>query len=202
MKTVKTIARESSDYPANIELFLGEESPATVSMIGNEDILSNRKVGLFCSSKCPGSVILKTYDLAQKLRAECRTVISGFHSPMEKECLSILLRSPNPVIICTARGLGRMRIREEWKKPLSDGRLLLLSPFDDSVRRATAAQAQERNEFVAALADQILIVHAAKGSKLNRLAEKIISWGKPVFTLAGEVNNDLIKLGFKPLSHV
>lgn len=196
---IKTITRDSTDYPPNIELSLGEDSPATISMIGNEDILSNRKLALFCSSKCPGSVILKTYDLTQKLRAQGRTMISGFHSPMEKECLDILLRSSNPVIICPARGLGKMRIREEWKRPISENRLLILSPFPPEMKRGTAKDAQYRNLFVAALTDEILIAHAAKGSKLNNLAQKIASWGKPLFTLQGDANKNLTKLGYKPV---
>lgn len=62
------------------------------------------KLALFCSIKCPGKLILNTYDLAKKLRQEGITVISGFHSPMEKECLRILLRSQNPVFWCLAHG--------------------------------------------------------------------------------------------------
>jgi predicted Rossmann fold nucleotide-binding protein DprA/Smf involved in DNA uptake len=122
----RVVGRESADYPANIELSLGEESPPTISLVGNAEIFaSDRKTALFCSSKCPGRLVLKTYDVAQKLRADGRTVISGFHSPMEKECLDILLRSPHPVIVCLARGLDSMRIPSQWKKALDDERLLI-----------------------------------------------------------------------------
>lgn len=46
---------------------------------------------LSCSIKCPGNVILKTYDLAGALCDAGVPVIGGFHAPMEKECLDILL---------------------------------------------------------------------------------------------------------------
>jgi len=178
---VTTIGRTSPDYPANVELFLGEKSPTTVSFLGNAAILAdNHKTALFCSSKCPGDAILKAYDLAQRLRAEGKTVISGFHSPMEKECLAILLRSPHPVIMCPARGLGSMRIRQEWKQPLADGRLLILSPFPPEMKRGTTVDGTFRNRFVAALADEILIAHAARGGKIERLADEIVTWGKTV----------------------
>ncbi len=178
---VRVVSRESAEYPANIELFLGEEAPATVSLLGNAEILdADRKTALFCSSKCPGDAILKAFDLAQQLRAEGRTVISGFHSPMERECLSILLRSPHPVIICPARGLGNMRIGGEWKQPLVDGRLLILSPFPPDMKRGTAADAALRNRFVAALAEEIVIAHAAEGGRVERLAREVEAWGKAV----------------------
>jgi HEPN domain-containing protein len=42
------------------------------------------------------------------------TVVGGFHAPMERECLTILLRGAQPVILCPARNIG-MRIRPEYK---------------------------------------------------------------------------------------
>lgn len=39
------------------------------------------------------------------------TVIGEFHSPMEKECLNILLRGSQPIIVCPARSLENMRIK-------------------------------------------------------------------------------------------
>ena len=175
------VSRASVDYPGNVELFLGEESPAEVSLIGDADILDgNWKTALFCSSKCPGKAILRAYDLAQQLRAEGKTVISGFHSPMEKECLAVLLRSPHPVIVCPARGLGHMRIRQEWQQPLADGRLLVLSPFPPEMKRGTSADGSFRNRFAAALADDIIIAHASPAGKLERLAGEVAGWGKAV----------------------
>ena len=79
----------------------------TTRIIGNEAILKKPKIALFCSVKCPGKLILETYDLAKRFRNEGTLVISGYHSPMEQECLRILLRSTNPVIWCLARGMYR-----------------------------------------------------------------------------------------------
>ena len=62
-----------------------------------------------------------------------------------------------------------MRIPKGWKKPLAAGRLLLLSLFDDTIRRPTAAIAAQRNAYVAALADRLLIAHAERGGKTETL---------------------------------
>ena len=78
-----------------------------IQITGDASILNRPKVALFCSVKCPGRLILETYDLAKRFRNEGILVISGFHSPMEQECLRILLRSPHPVIWCLARGMYR-----------------------------------------------------------------------------------------------
>ena len=57
----------------------------------------------------------------KELRVSDITVISGFHSPMERECLNILLRGKQSVIICPARSIEGMRIKSEYKKPLEEG---------------------------------------------------------------------------------
>ncbi|MEA3361075.1 MAG: DNA-binding protein, partial [Thermodesulfobacteriota bacterium] len=77
------------------------------------------------------------------------TVISGFHSPMERESLTMLLRGAQPIIICPARSINKMRINKEYKKPLKDGRLLFLSPFDENQLRISAKRSYYRNLFVA-----------------------------------------------------
>ena len=64
--------------------------------IGNLGILENPLLAFFCSSKCPGNVILGVYDLARILRDAGIPIVSGFHSPMEKECLDLLLRGDQP----------------------------------------------------------------------------------------------------------
>ena len=119
---------------------------------------------------------------AQILRNAGMTVISGFHSPMERECLTILLRGAQPVIICPARSINNMRINREYKKPLKDGRLLFLSPFDKNQRRISAKRVHYRNLFVAALSAAVFVAHAGPGSKTEKLCWQIISWKKPIYT--------------------
>ena len=129
--------------------------------IGNLKILERRLLGFFCSTKCPGDAILQTYDLVRALRDAGVAVIGGFHSPMEKECLDLLLRGNQPIVICPARSIERMRFPAAWRKPLAEDRLLVLSPFEAKHQRATTVLAESRNRFIAVLADEIFIAHAA-----------------------------------------
>ncbi|HEV8711952.1 MAG TPA: DNA-processing protein DprA [Candidatus Binatia bacterium] len=167
--------------------------------IGNPAILEKRLLGFFCSTRCPGEVILRTYDLARALRHAGVPVISGFHSPMEKECLDLLLRGTQPVVVCPARSLERMRIPTKWKAPLAESRLLILSPFPGKTRRATAGLAQKRNEFVAALAEKVFVAYAATSSKTERFCHDVLTWGKPLLTLENDENAGLLALGARPV---
>lgn len=185
---ITQINRDERVYPGSLTSFLGSDAPRTIWALGNLDILKNRKTGFFCSSKCPGDLIIKTYDLAKKWRDDGVTVIGGFHSPMEQECLTILLRGKQPVIVCPARRIEGMRIEAEYKKPLEDGRLLILSPFPKKERRITAETSLVRNRFVAAIGDEIFVAYAEPSGKLEQLSREIYSWGKPLSTFENQTN--------------
>ena len=81
-------------------------------------------------------IILKAHDLAHDFKNRSIPTIGGFHSPIEKECLRVLLRGSQPIIICPARSIENLRIKQEWKKPLSENRLLILSIFDNQPQQS------------------------------------------------------------------
>ena len=91
-------------------------------------------------------------------------------------------------------------IPAELRKPLAAGRLLVLSPFDETERHVTAELAAYRNRFVAALAEHVLFVHAAPGGKTEALAREVIGWGKPAYTLAHVANAHLFALGVREVA--
>ena len=199
---VRFIQQGENGYPPQLTQYLGEQAPAAVALHGNLGIWFRRDtplLALFCSAKAPASILLQVHDLAQQWRTGTVTVISGFHSPVEQECLAVLLRGPQPVIVCPARSLDRMRLKREYREPMAAGRLLLMSPFGEKVRRMTADTALTRNRFVAALADTVLIAHAQPGSKTEQLAQEVMGWGKEVHTLDHPANEHLLALGAKPL---
>lgn len=187
-------------YPASLTRFLGEGAPQHLSVIGNAELLKNRMLALFCSIQCPGSIILKTYDLARAMRDAGIPVIGGFHTPMEQECLDLLLRGTQPVVICPARGLERMRPSREVCDGIRAGRVLLVSMFGPRHRRATANLADERNRLVAALASGVFVSHAALGGKTEVLCREILAMGKPLFTVDSPENRNLLSLGAKPVT--
>ncbi len=192
---------EERVYPEALVGFFGSAAPRTIWALGNREILHNQKVGFFCSSKCPGDLIIKTSDLAKKWRDDGVTVIGGFHSPAEQECLTILLRGKQPVIVCPARSIEGMRIKKEYKQSLEEGRLLKLSASDKKERRITSETSQTRNRFVAAIADKIIIAHAEPSGRTEHLLQQIFAWGKPVFTFSSKHNDNLHTLGARLLEH-
>ncbi len=197
---IRYLHRDNPDYPVSLCKILGEKAPIRIAVRGNPELLQNKMLALFCSVKCPGFLILETYDLVQKLRHIDLTFIGGFHSPMERKCLTILLRGPQPIIICLARSIEKMRLPSEYKKPLTDGRMLLISPFIEKPRRPSTKTTLYRNRLVAALADQVFVAYAEPSGKTESLCREVVSWQKSLYTLESEHNANIIALGAKPMT--
>jgi predicted Rossmann fold nucleotide-binding protein DprA/Smf involved in DNA uptake len=186
--------------PLKLKALLADQAPERITALGNLAILKEKKTAFFCSSKCPEDLSIKTQDLARKWRDDRVTVISGFHSPGEKECLTILLRGEQSIIVCPARSIETMRIKAEFRAPLAEGRLLFLSPFPMIEKRMTAKTAMKRNHFVAAMADNVFVAHAAIGGKIEALCTELAARSKPLMTFASDSNASLLELGAKPVT--
>ncbi|MBN2464660.1 DNA-processing protein DprA, partial [candidate division WOR-3 bacterium] len=157
------------------------EPPLGVQLaaIGDQGLLRVGKTALFCSIKCPGEVILKLFDFAKELRDREVGVVSGFHAPMDKECLDILLRGKGPIVWCPARSIEKMRFTRPQKQAIEDGRLLVVSPFPPGQRRMTKKLAEVRNRLVVSLAERVFVAYAAPGGKTEALCREVVATGKP-----------------------
>jgi predicted Rossmann fold nucleotide-binding protein DprA/Smf involved in DNA uptake len=93
-----------------------------------------------------------------------------------------------------------MRLPADWRDPIREGRLLVISPFAAKQKRITAALAAERNKFVAALAHAVLIVYADPAGLVESVARKVLAWRKPLFTLDSPHNASVCRMGAKPIT--
>ena len=78
-------------------------------------------------------------------------------------------------------------------------RMLLLSPFGESHQRPTSARALVRNQFIAALADAVVITHATPGGKSESFCHDLVTEGKLLFALDTAENTHVFNLGAEPL---
>lgn len=142
-----------------------------VFTLGNAALLEDETTAFFCSTKVPGDAILKIFDWANSLRGKNLTIISGFHTPMEKEVWRILQRDPSQKLIhVVARSLPK-RHPADWADLFEAERLLILSPFPQSLSRATRASCETRNTFTAGIANQIILGYADPQSSLQHLGD-------------------------------
>jgi hypothetical protein len=145
-----------------------------VSSFGDTELLKLHKTAFLCSREIPASVVLKCYDWAIEQRDKGNCVIGGFHSKIEKDVFHYLLPGTQPVIIALARGM-KEKIEPKLKAAVDAGRLLIVTPFKNSVKRVTAETAEKRNRFMIELADEVVIGYAGKGGMLERLVAELKS---------------------------
>ncbi|MBD0325064.1 MAG: hypothetical protein ICV68_01455 [Pyrinomonadaceae bacterium] len=91
-----------------------------------------------------------------------------------------------------------MRVPVAWHQVLSDERLLVLSSFAAHEERITARLAARRNEFVAAIADRVLIVYAEPAGRTAKLARTVLERGTQLLTLPAPENKHLLEIGAEP----
>ena len=181
----KVISQADPAYPARLTFRLGESAPKTISIVGSSAPLSSPLTAYLCSKETPGATILKAFDQAAAWRDTGCCVISGFHSPLERQCLDILLRGKQPVVMMLARGLGVLRLPAEQRKAVEEGRLTIISPFSVTVKRVNAALAHERNRFVAAMSDETVFAYISYGSSLSTIEYEAKRWGSSTRQLHG-----------------
>jgi len=136
--------------------------------LGNIELLKLPKTAFLCSRSISAPAVLKCYDWAIAQREAGNCVISGFHSQIEKDVLHYLLKGDQPIIVALARGL-KTKLESEFQKPLEQGRILIITPFEKSVKRVTEQTAEIRNKLMLNLADNIVIGYTSKGGKLEQL---------------------------------
>ena len=177
----------------------GQAGSPTLTGCGSPALLGHPLVALFCSESAPAEAMLAAYDLARAMRDAAVPTVGGFQSPIERGCLDFLLRGSQPVVICPARGIDGVRAPAAWRRPIAEGRLLVLSPFPAARTRASAAMADARNRMVAALADRIIVVHAVPGGRIHRLAAEALGWKKRVLCPDLPSCRDLVVMGAVPV---
>jgi len=133
-----------------------------------------------CSDSFSAGSILASYDWADEMVRRKQCVISGFQSRIEKDVFEILLKGTQPIITVLARGMYKKNPAEFPQSAIDNGRLLLVSPFPDTVKRPDRRLAQIRNQFIIDNADEVVFAHIQEGGMLQQL---VIPENKPVIIL-------------------
>jgi predicted Rossmann fold nucleotide-binding protein DprA/Smf involved in DNA uptake len=148
-----------------------------MEIVGNTELLKLPKTAFLCSRKAPASAVLKCYDWAATMRESGACVVSGFHSPMEKDVLHFLLKGDQPIILVLGRALYK-EIPDAWAKPFLENRLLIVSVSDSP--RQSEQTTETRNKYIVDIASNIVFGYLNPEGSLNKLHQQAIGDGKMV----------------------
>ena len=151
--------------------------------IGEKALLAAPMTAFFASRQCPGSAIRATMDWALQQAKAHQVVISGFHSPLERSVLEVLLTADAPAVLALVQDPVRVRLPAPWKQAAQRGTLAIIGPATVH-GRLTAETASERNDWVAAMASQIIIAHAVPAGALPIQMERWRADGRTIVVLS------------------
>ena len=151
--------------------------------LGNEELLDSYIVAFFASRDSSEEVAQRAIQWAESICQTDKVVISGFHSPLEKQVLDILLEHKHPVIIALGRALYK-KIPPHLQTAFDEGRLLFVS-FRGYCRHSWKS-AEIRNWKAAGMADEIFFTPFTNRSSLSTLHYTMDRYGDtPVCILEG-----------------
>ena len=141
------------DNPANWDVLRYGEPRF---MIGNRALLDLPKTAFLASRTGDRRVALSLPDLAFPERPAC--VISGFLSPLERAVFDQCLADNTPMIQVLACGLPET-FPPRTQRALDAGRLLVMTPFPETIVQVNATRAAWCNQYLLHTADRIVIGH-------------------------------------------
>ena len=137
-----------------------------MDLSGNKDLLDRELVAFFASRKATPHDTQLALQWAADICQTNKVVISGFHSPLEKEILNYLLERKHPVIFALGRALYK-KIPPHLQTAFDEGNLLFIS-FRGYTRHSWNS-ALQRNWGAADLANEIYFTQFDNTSSLSTL---------------------------------
>ena len=137
-----------------------------MNLSGNKDLLDRELVAFFASRKATPHDTQLALQWAADICQTNKVVISGFHSPLEKEVLHVLLEHKHPVIFALGRALYK-RVPPYLQTAFDEGNLLFVS-FRGYTRHSWNSVLQ-RNWGAADLANEIYFTQFDNTSSLSTL---------------------------------
>ena len=137
-----------------------------MDLSGNTELLDRPLVAFFASRKATPHDIQLALQWAADICQTDKVVISGFHSPLEKEILNYLLEHHHSVVFALGRALYK-KVPPHLQSAFDEGNLLFIS-FRGYTRHSWNS-ALQRNWGVANLADEIYFTQFDNTSSLSTL---------------------------------
>ena len=137
-----------------------------MDLSGNKDLLDRRLVAFFASRTPPPEALDLATRWAHQIAKTDKIVVSGFHSPIERAVLDILLAEGCSVVVTLGRSLYR-KIPAHLQAAHCEGRVLFVAFRNTS--RPSFSNSQLRNWLTADLASEIVFAPFYTTSQLSTL---------------------------------
>ncbi len=147
-----------------------------MDFLGEKTLLDRPLVGFLASRSVSAATIAHCRAWAESICGTDSVIISGFHSPLERDLLSIFLAHRQPVVWALGRSIYR-RVEPEVGEAIDEGRLLMLSIRPGTQHSLYSARL--RNRFVVERAREVVFAAFDSSSSLAPLHALLMEMEKP-----------------------
>jgi DNA processing protein len=157
--SVWVFSSNDDGYPPKLNEALGQNSPILIYGCGDRSILDRGGLAVVGSRNVDNELIEYSENVGRLVAGFSRVLISGAARGIDQSAMRGALGSNGTVAGVMADSLGRSISNWENKEFLSNGRLVLISPYDPAAG-FNVGNAMQRNKLIYALADAALAVSA------------------------------------------
>ncbi|GMU90694.1 MAG: hypothetical protein AMXMBFR49_28990 [Chlorobiota bacterium] len=129
--------------------------------------------------------MIPIYDWATEIHGKDVTIISGFHSKVEKDVFHFLSKGKLPMKMVLARSMYR-QLPDELKPLVQSGQLEILTLPGINARLSSQESAMRRNRYMIDMADEVVVGYASPGGNLEKLLKEYEGSGKNITFLSDE----------------
>ena len=203
-RAIWVITSADASYPQRFRERLKDNAPTILYGCGDATILATGGLAVVGSRNAIPA--LRTYaEYIGQLAAHAQqTIVSGGARGIDQAAMHGALEAGGTVVGILADSLERAALNREYRSPLMEGRLVLVSPYDP-MAEFNVGNAMQRNKLIYALADAALVVSYddQKGGTWAGAAEQLTMLRLvPVFVRSrGDIEKglqELQKLGALP----
>lgn len=184
---------------------LGASAHRTIWTIGKEDLMDQGKILAIVGARNADEHAMELAQRVGEYAAEQEvTIISGGAKGIDRTAMLAALENNGQAIGVLPGELNGTSAKEEWRRHIESGRLLLMTPYEPD-GRFTVGRAMGRNKYIYAFADAAIALGAKKdkGGTWAGAKENLTKTWTPLFvgsdTSEGSGEEALIALGARRL---
>lgn len=186
------------------------DSPVTLYIKGNKDILNSNSIAIVGCRNCSNYGKEVSMKLAYDLAKENITIISGMAKGIDSNAHMGCLHAKGKTIAVLGSGLDRIYPKENialYNEIISNGGAIVSEYVVGTT--ATRMNFPARNRIISGLSDGIIVVEAKEKSGTLITVDFALEQGKDIFVVPGNITssnsvgtNELIKQGAKCVTSV
>lgn len=177
---VEFILLQEENYPEDLKKFLSTSAPPVLSVIGNKELLSHKKVAFSGSRNVSEKGIKITDDSVIELINQNIVIVSGYAKGVDFTAHYTALKNGGSTIIVLPEGINHFSIKKEFKDVWDWDRVLVISEFKP-IEKWMASRAMNRNKTIIALSDVIMVVEAGETGGSLDAGHKTLEMNKALF---------------------